>query len=584
MNIKKAKNVKKDKKKQSKKIRRKNGSIGFKYGVALLITIILFIVASGYVGSFLLNIQDSIDDIDSKAERAEAITHMSYLLKAKNAVASDYMFFGSKPLLEEYEKYDKEFLELQTKIEPAMDTKDLEFLFNIVTTNNTKMNETFTKDVVGNIEKNNQQKATEAIIKVSALSKSSSALFDKLKNNVNEDRQRCIEDTNMMVEKALTTLIVCLIAATIIGSAIVIIITKKINKNLNKIVGMSQGISENDLTVEKTNYKGKDEIGELASAMNLMVDNLRSIIEEITNSSMDISKQGDILSQIAEEVKEGSGQIAATMQQMSVGAEEQANSANDIAASIGTLTQLIDNANRNGDILEASSKDILNVVDKGNQQMEISIEKMNNINEIFSDSLTKVRQLEKNSENISKLVQVIDAIAEQTNLLALNAAIEAARAGEAGRGFAVVADEIRKLAEQVANSVNEITNIVMGIQSESSLMTESFEKGYQYVDEGSTQIKVTAESFNEINSQVVEMTEKINNISHNLHQITESSKAVNSASENIAAISEENSAGIEETVASVQQQNSSMEIINENANALTGLATRLNSIIKQFKL
>jgi methyl-accepting chemotaxis protein len=558
--------------------------IGHKYGVILFIVIMLFVVATAYVASFLFDIQHCIADMEIKGERAVTIAHMAYLLKAKNGVISDYISMETKSLLEEYDRYDKEFIELQNKIEPAMDTEDLKFLFNIIANNNKTMNETFKNKIIPYLEKDDEQNAIFANINISSTSKSSFSVFEKLRGKVNEGRHKSIERTNIIVGKTITTLIMCIIGVTVIGAVAVFITSKRITSNFNKVIKMSNRISEGDLTVEKIDYRGKDEIGKLSEAMNQMLDNLRSMVKEITDSSLDISQQGDTLSNIAKEVKEGSEQISATMQEMAGGVEEQANSANNIASSIGSLTELIKNANINSGILENSSKDILNVASIGNQQMKISIEKMNDINAIFRDSVTKVKRLEKNSENISKLVQVIDSISEQTNLLALNAAIEAARAGEAGKGFAVVAEEIRKLAEQVGNSVNEITNIVMGIQNETSLMTESLEKGYQYVDEGSEQIKVTAQSFKEINDQVIEMANMIKKISDNLNEITQNSNSVNTASEQIAAISEENSAGIEETVASVQQQSSSMEIINQNANSLAALADNLERIVKGFKI
>src|SRR5699024_4194813 len=132
------------------------------------------------------------------------------------------------------------------------------------------------------------------------------------------------------------------------------------------------------------------------------------------------------------------------------------------------------------------------------------------------DAVQKVQGLDAQSQEISKLVSVIQDSAEQTNLLALNAAIEAARAGEHGKGFAVVADEVRKLAEQVSVSVTDITTIVTSIQNESSMVTESLEGGYKEVEQGTTQIEATGEKFNGINTSITNMVKDIQSISDNL--------------------------------------------------------------------
>ncbi|WP_432661878.1 methyl-accepting chemotaxis protein [Wukongibacter baidiensis] len=566
-----------------KLIKWKDLKIGFKYGVVLLITIVLFISATVYVTSLLANIKDSIGAIEHKGERSITITQMAYLLKSKDAVISDYIFFPSKRALEEYESYEKEFIELQRKIEPEMNTKDLKLLFNVVTQNNKKINEIFKKNIIPQLNKNDKEKAMLTGITVSSISNSSFELFDKLRNIVNDDRQKGIDDAYEAVDKTASTLTISIVIAIVTGCIVIILVSRSINRNLSQIVNTVNKISKGDLKIEKIDYNGKDEIGELFIATSQMQNKLRKIIQEINMSSLEVSSQGKNLDQIAKEVKDGSDQIVATMQEMSSGVEEQTSSSYKIASSITGLIELIKQVNKNGIALENSSNDILDMACKGNEQMGISIEKMNGINSIFKEFVLRVKELEKNSENISELVQVINVIAKQTNLLALNAAIEAARAGEAGKGFAVVAEEIRKLAEQVENSINEITDIVVGIQNESRLMTESLEKGYYQVEEGTDQIKITGQAFKEINDEVVEMVDKIKDISQNIHYITENSESVNILSEQIAAVSEENSAGIEETVASVQQQNSSMEIIAQNADSLLSLSEKLSEVIGQFK-
>ena len=322
----------------------------------------------------------------------------------------------------------------------------------------------------------------------------------------------------------------------------------------------------------------------LRKMVNKMLYKLRDMMQEITESSCKVDEESNNLKKIAYEVQQSSEQIAATIEEMSGGAEEQASSANEIASSIFNLTELINKAGLNKEAMQISSKDIIVVVKDGAAQMQTSIETMNHIDDILKNSVLNVKQLEENSEKVTVLVQIIDSIAEQTNLLALNAAIEAARAGEQGRGFAVVADEIRKLAEQVGKSAKEITDIVTGIQADSSSMTGSLEKGYNKVREGTLNIKATGEIFNKINDEISTMVEKINNVSENLDEISLNTKTINSAGDQIAAISEENSAGIEEIVASVEQQNSSMETITENANLLSNSAELLKQLVSQFKI
>ena len=149
-----------------------------------------------------------------------------------------------------------------------------------------------------------------------------------------------------------------------------------------------------------------------------------------------------------------------------------------------------------------SFDEVLQITENGNELMAHSVDQMDKIYDLVKDSVQKVMGLDHQSKEIANLVVVIQKIADQTNLLALNAAIEAARAGENGRGFAVVADEVRKLAEQVAQSIGGITGIVNNIQNESTNVVESLTKGYEQVEKGSNQIKMTGESFESINRRL----------------------------------------------------------------------------------
>lgn len=343
-------------------------------------------------------------------------------------------------------------------------------------------------------------------------------------------------------------------------------------------------IGDGNLSAESLTIQSKDEIGEMAKEINHMQNNLKELVYQISAASNHIVSHSEELTHSANEVKSGSEQIATTMQELASGSETQANSASKLSARMNALTTDLSLVNESGEEMEHTSEEVIGLSNRGSQLMNHSREQMNSIDDTVKKAVNKVKELDSYSQSITKMVTVIKDVADQTNLLSLNASIEAARAGEYGKGFAVVAEEIRKLAEQSAQSVSEINDLVGRIQGGTLNFVKSLEDGYEEVQKGTVQIKETQETFDEINQSVEEMVQNIQQITSRIANIASNSKEMNNAIQEVAAVSEEASAGIEQTSASSQQISGSMEEVTVSSAQIVQLAEELNEAIRQFKL
>lgn len=385
-------------------------------------------------------------------------------------------------------------------------------------------------------------------------------------------------------EMTLTFSIVVSVLAIIIGIITAIITANSIARPIRRVMERMNIIAGGDFSQKPLETKLIDEVGQLITATNEMTANMQSLLKDVNDVSKTVNHQSNVLMQSAQEVSEGSDQIASAMQDLASGSEVQANQAGELTEIMTVFDKNIRDANENSKNVANFSDGVLKMTTAGKQLMGHSTEQMNAINEIVMATVNDVQNLNRQSQKISELVLVIEDIAEQTNLLALNAAIEAARAGEHGYGFAVVAEEVRNLAEEVSESVVDITTIVSGIQSETEHVTQSLQSGQTEVAEGTTQMVETDETFNSIAEAVENMTSNINIVTNNLTEIVRESEQMNRSIEEISATFEQSAASIEETSAATEQSDHTMQTITTHSKDLSKLADELNDLVLRFKI
>ena len=290
-----------------------------------------------------------------------------------------------------------------------------------------------------------------------------------------------------------------------------------------------------------------------------------------------INKMGESVSAILTRVKEAvqatanaANQISSSTEEMAAGAQEQNAQATEVAGAVEEMTKTIYETTKNTGQATEASKNSGKVAIEGGKVVEETIHGMNRIAEVVRKSADTVQALGKSSDQIGEIVQVIDDIADQTNLLALNAAIEAARAGEQGRGFAVVADEVRKLAERTTKATKEIATMIKQIQKDTSGAVESMEQGTKEV---------------EIGKQLAEKAGKsLQEIIHGAELVVDIVTQVAAASEEQSSAAEQISKNIESISSVTQQSASGIQQIAHASEDLNRLTLNLQELIAQFKV
>lgn len=570
--------------KRMKKMNFRNLKIGKKYGLTLAFVFILFGIATVIVTGLLYKVGNDVKDLQRRSDLAIDMTEMGSITRSKSIRITQYIEEGNSQYVDEFTERREKFNAFEADVRSKIHSKEDLILFDQIIKLDKAMNDLFIDGVVPAAESGNLDEARRLAKQADSIRSNTVDVLYELRDNVNEQRADGVTMVNTNQAKTFYTLVLSMLFAMIIGGLSVFFISRRVTKNLTKVVEMSNEMAGGNLTVDPVDYDGKDEIGQLASAVNAMGKSLRTMMTHIIDISETLSSQSEELTQSAEEVKAGSEQVASTMEELALGSETQAHNASSLSEKMEIFSVQMEEANTNGEEVVNSSTEVLSKTGEGKQLMNQSVEQMSVIDEIVQDAVSKVQGLDHQTKEVTKLVSIIKDVAEQTNLLALNAAIEAARAGEDGRGFAVVAEEVRKLAEQVSRSVEDITLIVSGIQKESSDVAESLQEGYKEVEKGTHQIKTTGETFETISHQVNGMTDRIRTVTTNLGTMSANTQEMMASIQEIASLSEEAAAGVEQTSASTQQTSSSMEEVAGSSEQLAKLAQELNGLVRKFQV
>jgi methyl-accepting chemotaxis protein len=372
----------------------------------------------------------------------------------------------------------------------------------------------------------------------------------------------------------------------VVGLIIGAIFSRAFTANIRRLTTAGGRISQGDLSenvlLKESSFP--DETSDLASAMNQLQESLRTLVGDVRGIAFKVAGSAQNLSGTSQQMSASAQEVAGTVDQISKGAETQAEmveESNRLFKEVAVSISLV----------ASSAK---TVSESANQTVETALSgsklagaSLDNIRQVLTEAESSSQQMYNfidQLQRISKFVEVINGIAQKTNLLALNATIEAARAGEYGRGFAVVAEEIRKLADSTTSSADEITGLVESIRDEGQLVQSSMAQVVEEMETGREALDRTNQAFSAITRNAEGTRAKANSIAELSEQQTSSAERITRAIDEIDKVVSDNAAATEQVSAATQEQSASMEEMALAAKDLSTMSESMLQIVQQFKL
>jgi methyl-accepting chemotaxis protein len=381
-----------------------------------------------------------------------------------------------------------------------------------------------------------------------------------------------------------TLVITFSVAAIVLAMLLVLLISYMISTPVLKIAEQVKMVADGDLTVDPLQVRNRDELGDLANDFNRMTAFLRNSFGHVATNAHQVASTSEQLTASAEQTTHATEQIAEAIQLVAMGTDQQLISATDMRQVATDISGSMQEITANIQTVTDSSMEAASKAGTGQQVIGQVISQMSLINERVRTSAGVVQELGVKSTEIESITALITSIAAQTNLLALNAAIEAARAGEHGRGFAVVADEVRKLAEQSGVAAEQVQNLIGEIQKQTTNAITAMEHGTEAVNEGIVLVNHAGAAFEDILQAVDGVSHQTQGVAAAVQQVNAGTQMMAESMTGIAEVSEQSATNTQQVAASVEETNASMQEIASGSNMLAQMSEELLSLINKFQI
>lgn len=549
---------------------------------------LVLLVSSGLAIYSMINTQKANELAKSlileESQQLNELQDLRFFMAERLRLVNEYMLEGSPQAKESFKNNVQLSVQLEEKLLTKVTGNKDENSVKKVISDSAKWNEIMMKDAFDVFDSGEKRQALLNVgsekFKAEQTMAKLKALADEKNKSVEQLGEEIISNGNQVQlwTMILTIIVIC------ISVLVAFVLMNSIHGPIRRLSERIKVVAEGDFSQADMKVTSTDEIGELTITFNRMVKELRALISQAYETTTQVSASAEDLTASSEETAKGTESITYSIQEVAASSHKQLESVNETIHTMKTLATIQETLTLSSEELESSANMVDGVSKNGNKVVQHAITQMTHIHDSVLEVAGVIDNLGSQSKEISQITKVITSIADQTNLLALNAAIEAARAGEHGKGFAVVADEVRKLAVQSKSSSNEIIDLILKIQTGTNQAVKSMEKSTLEVENGSIAVNEAGRSFIQITDSITDIRKTIQSIHQYVQKMTESSKFVTANIEVLTEIAKVNSTSSRAVAASAEEQLATMEEIASSVQTVNDMAINLKEVLRKFTI
>lgn len=548
----------------------------FAFGIVFLFLLLITSIAMYYLNDN----KQTLAEIEKNTELINLYNDISFQTVRANAAIRGYMLYGKKDMLDNHleirDTLHKSILRIE---ELGHKNADFEqFLKQLE-----EWEKPIDDQIVPLFQSGDKQQAQQLALPI--LGKGSLKLveFGKTMATAQQDEMQArIEATKQKGDRSGKEIAVLAIVSLLISIIIATVFGRRVAKNIQQTVVEMDKFSNGNLQTH-LQFKTKDEFAQLAASFNSMSEKLRHTMKHVANSSEQVAATSEQLTASSMEVTQATEVVSESIQDIAHGIEKQDTLTGDVRNLSSHILKKMNDISTSIDHVNDATVETKNMASIGRSSVRNVIEQMNEIADNTAELSTRVKDLDENTAAIVSAVNVIKNIATQTNLLAINASIEAARSGEHGKGFAVVAEEVRKLADESNLAAVDIEKVVGQITEDTRIIEEDMINSNDSVKAGREKVNVARDNFIQIDNAINDVQAQAQSVTAAIRMIHQDIEKLVKEIDYISEVSMKSSSNVQSVAASSEEQNAAMEEVAAASTHLAKMAIDLQESIQTFK-